>query len=315
MSSLRVGLALSWLFLALATAPVFASPQDENAATAPADKKQPAADQQDKPRKFEFMRLTRDEKKQPVSMDTAIVTYIGRNAQGEKVRVDLIGAVHIGDRSYYQQLNKEFEKYDSLLYELVAPKGAQPQRGAAGAWQPIGNLLDLDDQIKWIDYEKDNFVHADMSWDEFSESMKKRQESFLKMYFRMIGYSLAKQTSAKSGSTDADFLMAILFAKNRALALKRVMASQFDSLGDVLGGLSGPEGSTIITERNKVALAVLAEQIKAGKKRLGIFYGAGHLTDMDKRLLDEFKFRRGKTRWLVAWDLRDKPSSKKRDHK
>ena len=29
--------------------------------------------------------------------------------------VDLMGAVHIGDAAYYQQLNKEFKAYDAVL--------------------------------------------------------------------------------------------------------------------------------------------------------------------------------------------------------
>ncbi len=144
MSSLRVGLALSWLFLALATAPVFASPQDENAATAPSDKKQPAADQKDKPRKFEFMRLTRDEKKQPVSMDTAIVTYVGRNAQGEEVRVDLIGAVQseiaaaveaVKDlqRPHVNHTSQDWQPYQQHHECHQRSDGESPSHGGAGS--------------------------------------------------------------------------------------------------------------------------------------------------------------------------------------
>ena len=35
--------------------------------------------------------------------------------------VDLVGAVHIGDAAYYQQLNKEFKAYEAVLYEMVKP--------------------------------------------------------------------------------------------------------------------------------------------------------------------------------------------------
>ena len=55
----------------------------------------------------------------------------------------------------------------------------------------------------------------------------------------------------------------------------------------------------------------LTEQIKAGKTKLGIFYGAGHLPDMEKRLLSDFGFQRDSDRWLTAWDMRLKtPASK-----
>src|SRR5262245_23239853 len=34
-------------------------------------------------------------------------------------RVDLIGMVHIADDRYYQELNRRFPGYDSVLFELV----------------------------------------------------------------------------------------------------------------------------------------------------------------------------------------------------
>ena len=46
------------------------------------------------------------------------------------VVVDLIGAVHVGEKAYYEALNKQFEDYDAVLYELVAPEGTRVPKGA-----------------------------------------------------------------------------------------------------------------------------------------------------------------------------------------
>ena len=81
---------------------------------------------------------------------------------------------------------------------------------------------------------------------------------------------------------DADLLMA-LFDKNRALMLKRAMAQQFEDLEGTMAVLEGSQGSSIITERNKIALAGLTKQLAAGKKHIAIFYGAGHMNDIEKR--------------------------------
>ena len=70
-----------------------------------------------------------------------------------------------------------------------------------------------------------------------------------------------------------------------------------------LAMLYGPEGSTIITERNKKALQVLDREIKNGKKKLAIFYGAGHLPDFEARLEKDFGLKRQNQRWLAAWKL------------
>ena len=69
-----------------------------------------------------FIRLTRDADKKPVSMQTAVVRYVPVNGSQPGVSVDLIGAVHIGDKDYYDALNKLFESYDVVLYELVSVK-------------------------------------------------------------------------------------------------------------------------------------------------------------------------------------------------
>ena len=81
------------------------------------------------------------------------------------------------------------------------------------------------------------------------------------------------------------------------------MAEQFETLEGAMDALEGPHGSTIVSERNKVALKRLAEQIAAGKKKIAIFYGAGHMNDLEKRLVADFHLRRGTTDWLTAWKL------------
>ena len=72
----------------------------------------------------------------------------------------------------------------------------------------------------------------------------------------------------------------------------------------LLTSISGPEGSTLITERNKRALEVLRQELQAGKRKVGIFYGAGHLADMHERLIKDFGLTPVNITWLEAWDLK-----------
>jgi hypothetical protein len=273
--------------------------------------------------KASFLRLTRDAQDEPLAMQTAIVRYVPKDQSGKDggrkgLVVDLIGAVHIGEKSYYEALNKEFEKYDVLLYELVAPAGTRvPKGGGDGGnlsaihmlQDGMKNMLHLEHQLQYVDYQKKNFVHADMSPDDFSKSMAERGESFMTMFFRMMGQAMARQNQNPQRTNDLDILMA-LFDPNRAIVLKRLMAEQFEDLEGAMDALDGPGGSTILTERNKVALKGLAQQIKKGQKKIGIFYGAGHMPDMEQRLMKEFGLKRAGERWLTAWDLRDMPKAK-----
>ena len=269
----------------------------------------------------EWVRLLSDANGKPLAMQTAIVRYAPRNEGVEGnlqtpagVTVDLIGAVHIGDQAYYQKLNRYFRQYDALLYELVAPEGTYVPRGhGASSTNPLGaiqnamkSMLEVEHQLEQIDYTQPNFVHADLSPQEFMQSMKQRDEGFLKMYFQMMGQSIALQSqqAARGQSTDLDLFTALL-AKDRARKLKIVMAKQFGSMEALLAGLSGPDGSTLITERNKRAMQVLQQQQADGKRKLGVFYGAGHLADMHERLQEDFQLIPVKITWIDAWDLRE----------
>src|SRR5947199_10860849 len=67
-----------------------------------------------------FVRLKRTADNRRTAMETAVVRYQSSKRPG--VEVDLVGAVYVGDKSYYDDLNKLFETYDDDLYELVAPE-------------------------------------------------------------------------------------------------------------------------------------------------------------------------------------------------
>jgi hypothetical protein len=267
----------------------------------------------------QWVRILRDRKDRPVAMQTAIVHYVPRahrtDPDASPVSVDLIGAVHIGDRAYYRELNRRFRGYDALLYELVAPEGTVVAKGhvtsnsnpLSALQNMMKSVLQVEHQLERIDYTRPNFVHADMSPEEFLQSMKDRNEGFTQMFFRMLGQSIAQQSqqSVKGQSAELEIISA-LFAQDRPRRLKIAMARQFEAMESLLVGLSGPDGSTLITERNKRALSVLDRQLAAGKQKLGIFYGAGHLSDMHQRLWDRRRMVPAEITWIDAWDLRAK---------
>jgi hypothetical protein len=258
-----------------------------------------------------FIRLTRDEKKQPLALEAAIVRYVPKDRGKKTPIVDLVTAVHIGEKSFYERLNKEFEGYDAVLYELITPEGTRiPKGGGSGSGSFISiiqkamkNVLELEFQLEIIDYTRPNFVHADMSPAQFAESMNKRGETMFSMFLRMMITAMNQMDAQETAASDAQLLMA-LFDDNRAMALKRVMAEQFQSMDGMLSAMEGPEGSTLVSDRDKVAIDVLRKQIGEGKKKLAIFYGGGHMPDFDKRLRDQFGLVPGNTRWLVAWNLK-----------
>jgi hypothetical protein len=269
------------------------------------------ATEQDHPEKVPggYVRLTRDAAKKPLALETAIVRFQAADGRDDQLHIDLIGAIHIADASYFAELNRRFRQYDAVLYELVAPEEANvpvPGRnpgGAIGGMQVgMKSLLDLTFQLDEIDYKAQNLVHADMTPEQFARSMRDRNESFTGMFFRIMGRSMSEHAKQPFGTEDLRLLAAV-FAPDRAHQMKLIMAEQFADLESQLDLFDGPDGSTIVTERNSKALEVLRRELDAGKKRLAIFYGAGHLADFQKRLEEEFAMKHIGTDWLAAWSL------------
>lgn len=277
---------------------------------APAETTAPAAAKSKTDNFGDFIRIRVDGKKRPVALETSVTRYEGKNAKGETFFVDLVGVVHIGEPEYYKAFNGLFENYDAVLYELVAPKGTRIPKGGrmdeglnpiAALQKGLQSILELEFQLDLIDYSKDNFVHADLSPDEFLECMTENEESFGKYFLRAIGQSMAQQNSGQLNQAD---LLLSVFADDPTLEFRRVMAKQ---MKDIEGGMmifQGKNGSTIITHRNRRALDVLREQVDAGKTKLAIFYGAGHMPEMEHQLNDDFRVQRAGRFWAEAWKLR-----------
>ncbi|MFK7819063.1 MAG: TraB/GumN family protein [Planctomycetaceae bacterium] len=298
--------------------------QDEKAAkTEEASKEKP---------KQQFIRL-RKEGRWPVAMETNIVRYTD-SIKHPGVTVDLIGAIHIADPQYFKKLNELFTEYDVLLFEAVKDEnaevgGGKPHRGGAVAkngdmstdtmvgLSTIGmlqsgmtDMLGLAYQMEGIDYTKKNFVHADMTTQEFQKSMSARGESFGGMMMKEMAKSMGKQTGNPIAQ-QLDLMLSMM-SKDPQVKLRRIAAKELAKAGAEEAFSDENGESTIITERNKKALQVLDEQLDKGHKKIGIFYGAAHMPDMEKRLMQDFYFTRGDVKWLSAWKLRtEKKNAKK----
>src|SRR5437016_124555 len=230
-------LALLWFLFAPAlqaqAPPAGKSAQGANAPRSGVQKSEPT----------QFVRLQRDEKKQPIALETAIIRYGPAKGEGD-LSVDLVGAVHIGDKEYYKKLNKQLQQYDVVLYELVAQPGTVIPKGGRKKDDPLSlvmqvvkMVLDLDLQTERIDYTKKNFVHADLSPEQMAEAIQKRGDDGLTL---MLGFAadLLRQENLReqqakeqpkrpaanaSGSEDVDIL-GLLLDPQGPVKMKRMLA-------------------------------------------------------------------------------------------
>ena len=264
-----------------------------------------------------FLRIQRDEKKQPLALETSIVRYVPASGEGD-LTVDLVAAVHIGDRDYYKKLNRQFQQYDVVLYELVAAPGTRIPKGGKRDLDPLGlimqvakSVLELELQTERIDYTKKNFVHADLSPSQMAEAIRKRGDDGLTLFLGITADMLRQQNlrqenkakSADRNEEDIDIL-SLLLDPDGPVKLKRMLAQQFEDVQSGTG-LGQTLNTILVADRNEAAMKVFQKELAKGKKKIAIFYGAAHMPDFDKRLRADFGLKLKSEQWLTAWDLED----------
>lgn len=252
-------------------------------------------------------------------LQTSVTSY-----KKEDHKVTLVGAIHIADKDYFDALNQEFTKYPVLLFELIGGENAvkhldgkpapkekpdeqpdeRPAEGLRGLYGSFASTMQLAEQIEHIDYTKDNFVHADLTTAEYQQITKGKDDDILAFALENSMKS-SELTGKPFGGMDMSLVMrAILSGDGSSLKLQYMtMMDQGDESAAALTGQN-----LIITDRNDKCFQVLAEEQKKGAKNIGIFYGAAHFPDMEKRLLAD-GYILDEHRWLNAWSVK-KPETK-----
>lgn len=229
--------------------------------------------------KPEFMRLT------DKAFQVSVVRY-----QKDKKTVDLVGVVHVGDKAYYEKLNKLFTEYDAVCYELVAPKGTKVRKKGAGMFNTfIKMTLNLEHQLEIVNYDAKNFIHADLSFEDMKKKMESRGDTPMTIFLKTMLEMLQKKSMNKELD---DFT---------PTGVKKYLASQManqDGLGMTLQQL-------LVDDRNEAAMVIVEEQLKT-KDKIAVFYGCAHNPDFDKRL-QKLGFVPVEVTWHDAWNLEKTP--------
>ena len=193
----------------------------------------------------------------------------------------------------------------------MVPLGGR--RESAG-FNPVGmlqdsakNMLGLQSQLEKIDYTKAHLVRADLTPAQMSEKMAERGDTAFTLALSALSEAMRQQNLAsrqqEQSAVEALEQIGLSDMLGNPLKMKRVLAGQFAQTGSLDQALGGALNQLLIVDRNAAALIALQKQLAIGKKKIGIFYGAAHLPDLEKHLIEDFGLFRGKQRWLVAWDL------------
>lgn len=268
----------------------------------------------------DFVRYVDGETSQ--ALETAIIRY----HRGRQI-VDLVAVVHLGDEGYFDDLNEHLSQYDAVLYEMVGgeyeDRSARMESGVAdpqtagiqAAHQMIKTMLAMEYQLDGIEYDRINFFHADVTWDEYGALMTSRNQSMATLFQRAFAAAQTGEVmpgipSDTEGATSMMNGLFTSFASGDTSSLKRTVAPILSGAEGLIQKIEGDDGTVIITERNKVVMRHLENHMKQDREKIAIFYGAGHMRDIGERLKAQ-GFVEGDVSWMTAWDIQPMTEAQK----
>lgn len=261
-----------------------------------------------------FLRFVGDANKGG-TLETADATF--RNSDGVELR--LVAAVHFGEGEYYQRLNDSFKPCDAVLYEEITYEQSEeaPPRDVtppAPETQPTSEvrvpllltILNLRDQSD-IDTQAPNFIHADMDGKTFDAKIKGVQTKTpaAKLFASALEAGNDDTPTIFDDPEGPQTLFDLLTRPDGERQCRLIVAA---ALAAPDGLEEDPEYAVIGIERNNIVINVLKETLaKQDKKRIAIFYGAGHMPDLAKRI-ETMGFTRVSTQWYTVFDARIRPN-------
>lgn len=287
-----------------------------------------------------FMRVTNGPTG-AVELQVAVRKLVPTNGTGPVLW--LAGASHIGETNYYAQLQRHLDAQALVFFEgihagrkrdgtnsVVSEKPATnsvpaaPPEAAAKPGERTSLQLDLAEslglvfQLEAINYARTNFINSDLSVKELRELMdkddepatpdspkeKRKNEAFESLLKAMDGNSLfgsLLKAGFKLVGSNPKFQAMTKLALIEALGGIRGDLSRMKSLPEDMQRLM----EVLIQSRNDAVLKDVRAELKrpTPPASISIFYGAGHMEDLERRLRREFGYRVESDLWLPAFSV------------
>ncbi|KAJ6810291.1 uncharacterized protein M6B38_158725 [Iris pallida] len=310
----------------------------------------------------DFMRFRSGGGRGAGELQTAVVTYRKKLPWlllQPFLQVDLVSTIHIADKEYFDTLQNGLQLYDCVLYEMVASKDSLEDRKNSNTkrlkasrsrgfnilgfiQRQMARILALDFQLDCLNYQAENWFHADLDFETFKMLQLQKGESLFTFARDMTIRSTKALVQQASIPNDLGPW------KSKLLRMSQVLPMPLVGLL-IIGGVCSPseyqaaknpelealssldigaalkiflakrltseftqmtadieEKSVIIGERNRVVTEVLQRAIDSGHKRIAVLYGGGHMPDLGRRLREEFDMAPSQVEWITAWSIRNR---------
>jgi hypothetical protein len=239
--------------------------------------------------------------------------------------------MHVGEPGYYRALQRFLDTQTIVLYEGVKPEShphhvhedavasnhaTTPVKSGYSMQSTLAHSIGLVFQLDAIDYDRTNFLNSDLSIDQIQSIMAG-------------GQPLGAPGQEGGSPTSFDTLLQIMDGSSFLGSLFRV-GMQFiaaspkmqamakltfiEAIGRLKGDLSEVQGlppdlkqliMVLIQARDKNLVADLKNELKKipSSGSLAVFYGAGHMEDLEKRITSELHYRPTQEQWLTAFSV------------
>jgi hypothetical protein len=241
-------------------------------------------------------------------------------AHGRGPDVWLAAVTHIGTSNYYAELQHFLDAQPRVFFEAIrADDDGVPRRGGEYSLQAdLAKALGLTFQLDQINYHRPHFRNSDLTLEELTRLLSPATNAVSApdgvpaegaMEF---GALVQAMTGEGLMGGLARLGVGILGASTRLQAATKVaMIELLGQLPNDLTQIAGlPPGmqklmQILVEERNE---AVVRDVRKALAQRpplrsVAVFYGAGHMADLEQRLCRALGYRPANERWLTAFDV------------
>ncbi len=255
-------------------------------------------------------------------------------ARGKGPAVWLTGVSHIGETNYYAALQRQLDAQSLVLYEGIGgpgpegeetPRAEEDSRAGTGTnsasakarrsslQSSLAASLGLVFQLEAVDYARPNFRNCDLSLEQLRQLMAEERaasgqpgpaQSFETLLQMMEGDSLL--------DTIVQMAMRFLGANPKLQAMSKL--ALIETIAQMKGDPSQLRGlppqlsqllEVLVQKRNQKVVDELKAELKSKERprTIAIFFGTGHMPDLEKRLREEVGYRPAEEIWLTAFSV------------
>lgn len=258
-------------------------------------------------------------------------------AQNGGPAIWLAGVMHIGEPEYYHALQHFLDGQTVVLYEGINPEAhphhihdasaasandprpAAPQTGTNAGYSmqsTLARCLGLVFQLEAIDYERTNFLNSDLSLLEIERVMAggRSRGAPGQAGGTNVSFNVLLQIMDGSSFLGSLFKIGMEFIGSSPKLQAVAKLTMIEAVGRLKGDLSDVQGlppdwkhlvQVLIQARNRHLLSDLGAELKKTPPSgsIAVFYGAGHMDDMEKRVTGELHYHPADDIWLPAFSV------------